>query len=79
MPNPLFDNLKGAGASQGQNQQMNMGDLMRNPNQVLNILASRNPQLYQFIKSGGNPEQMVRNICKQRGIDVDQFISQLFK
>ena len=26
---------------------------------------------------GLNPEQAVRNICKQRGINVDEFMSQL--
>lgn len=26
---------------------------------------------------GLNPEQAVRNICKERGIDVDAFMSQL--
>lgn len=26
---------------------------------------------------GLNPEQAVRNICKQRGIDVDEFMAQL--
>ena len=26
---------------------------------------------------GMNPEQAVRNICKQRGINVDEFMSQL--
>ena len=26
---------------------------------------------------GINPEQAVRSICKERGIDVDEFMSQL--
>ena len=44
--------------------------MMNNLNQVkgiMNMLSGK----------GMNPEQAVRNICKQRGINVDQFMSML--
>ena len=44
--------------------------MMNNLNQVkgiMNMLSGK----------GMNPEQAVRNICKQRGINVDEFMSQL--
>ena len=35
-------------------------------------------QLMEMLCGKGlNPEQVVRNICKQRGINVDEFMSQL--
>ena len=44
--------------------------MMNNLNQVKGIMRMLNGK-------GMNPEQAVRNICKQRGINVDEFISQL--
>ena len=44
--------------------------MMNNVNQVkgiMNMLSGK----------GLNPEQAVRSICKQRGINVDEFMSQL--
>ena len=44
--------------------------MMNNLNQVkgiMNMLSGK----------GMNPEQAVRSICKERGIDVDSFMSQL--
>lgn len=35
--------------------------------QVMNMLSS----------NGASPEQMVRRICRERGIDVDEFLSNL--
>lgn len=37
--------------------------------QVMNMLSS----------SGASPEQMVRRICRERGIDVNEFLSNLKK
>lgn len=45
-------------------QAMRGGPQMR---QVLNMLSS----------NGASPEQMVRRICRERGIDVDEFLSNL--
>nr|DAG56988.1 MAG TPA: Raf-like Ras-binding domain [Caudoviricetes sp.] len=44
--------------------------MMNNMNQVRGILG-------MFGKQGMNPEQAVRSICQQRGINVDEFMSQL--
>ena len=44
--------------------------MMKNMNQmkgIMNMLGGK----------GMNPEQAVRSICKERGIDVDEFMSQL--
>lgn len=44
--------------------------MMGNLNQVRGIIG-------MLSGKGMNPEQAVRNICKQRGINVDEFMSQL--
>ena len=43
---------------------------MGNMTQISGIIAMLNGK-------GMNPEQAVRSICRQRGIDVDEFMSQL--
>ena len=51
-----------------------------NPNFLLNQMAQQNPQLRQtinLIKSNGNYEQIFRDMCKQRGIDADEFVRQM--
>lgn len=44
--------------------------MMQNMNQVKGIMG-------MLSGKGMNPEQAVRNICQQRGINVDEFMSQL--
>lgn len=44
--------------------------MMNNLNQVKGIMG-------MLSGKGMNPEQAVRSICQQRGIDVDAFMSQL--
>nr|DAH45574.1 MAG TPA: hypothetical protein [Caudoviricetes sp.] len=44
--------------------------MMGNINQVRGIIGMLGGK-------GLNPEQAVRNICRQRGINVDEFMSQL--
>ena len=44
--------------------------IMKNMNQIRGIMGMLNGK-------GMNPEQAVRSICQQRGIDVDSFMSQL--
>lgn len=44
--------------------------MMGNMNQIRGIMGMLGGK-------GMNPEQAVRSICKQRGIDVDSFMSQL--
>ena len=44
--------------------------MMKNMNQMRGIMS-------MLSGKGMNPEQAVRSICKQRGINVDEFMSQL--
>lgn len=44
--------------------------MMKNMNQMRGIMG-------MLSGKGMNPEQAVRSICKERGIDVDAFMSQL--
>ena len=44
--------------------------MMKNMNQMRGIMSSLSGK-------GMNPEQAVRSICQQRGINVDEFMSQL--
>lgn len=44
--------------------------MMGNMNQIRGIMG-------MLSDKGMNPEQAVRSICQQRGIDVDAFMSQL--
>ena len=63
---------------QGQNQTSQISpqiisqakSIMKNMNQIRGIMGMLNGK-------GMNPEQAVRTICQQRGIDVDAFMSQL--
>ena len=63
---------------QGQNQTSQISpqiisqakSLMGNMNQMRGIMG-------MLSEKGMNPEQAVRSICQQRGIDVDSFMSQL--
>ena len=44
--------------------------MMKNMNQMRGIMG-------MLSGKGMNPEQAVRSICKERGIDVNEFMSQL--
>lgn len=63
---------------QGQNQTSQINpqiisqarSMMGNMNQIRGIIG-------MLSGKGMNPEQAVRSICKERGIDVDAFMSQL--
>ena len=44
--------------------------MMKNMNQIKGIMS-------MLSGKGMNPEQAVRSICKERGIDVNEFMSQL--
>ena len=63
---------------QGQNQTSQINpkvisqakSMMKNMNQMRGIMG-------MLSGKGMNPEQAVRSICKERGIDVDAFMSQL--
>ena len=63
---------------QGQNQTSQINpqvisqakSMMKNMNQMRGIMG-------MLSGKGMNPEQAVRSICKERGIDVNEFMSQL--
>ena len=63
---------------QGQNQTSQINpqvisqakSMMKNMNQMRGIMG-------MLSGKGMNPEQAVRSICKERDIDVDEFMSQL--
>ena len=52
----------------------------KNPMQVFNQLAMNNPQMQPIIQAlqmGQNPQQLFNNLCRQRGIDPQQFLNQI--
>lgn len=55
---------------------------MSNPKQYvigeLNKYASQNPMI-NAVMQNGNYETVVRNMCKQKGIDIDSLINMLYK
>lgn len=44
---------------------------------IMNNLGQVNGIVSMLSKKGLNPEQAVRSICKQRGIDVDEFMKSI--
>ena len=82
MANPFFNNFNsGNGINMGQVKQIyNMLRCSNNPNQLLDQLVSRNPQMAQavnLIKNNGNYEQIFRSMCQEKGINADEFIKQM--
>ena len=85
MPNPLLNSLM----QQNSVPNSNMGQLRqvyqminssKNPRAVIQQLAQTNPQLQpmlQIMNSGGNYEQIFRNMAQQRGINPDEFVKQI--
>lgn len=83
--NPLlnnpFSNLNNNNVPQVNPQIKQLMGMMQgqNPMQMLMNMAKQNPQLksvVDMLNNGANPEQLVRSICQQRGIDVNQLLSQ---
>lgn len=63
MPNPLNNN------------QMSF-----NPMVMLQNMAMNNPQarqILQLLQNGQNPQQLFYQLCKERGIDPQQFLNNL--
>lgn len=51
-----------------------------NPDFIMNQMVQQHPQLAQtinLIKANGNYEQIFRDMCRQRGINADDFIRQI--
>ena len=44
---------------------------------IMNNLGQVNGIISMLSQKGLNPEQAVRSICKQRGIDVDEFMKSI--
>ena len=51
----------------------------QNPQAVLNMLAQKNPQVGQVMKmiGGRNPQEVFYSMCKERGVNPDDILSQL--
>lgn len=50
---------------------------MFNPYKMLMEMAKSNPQMQPIIEQlqkGANPETLFRDLCKQKGINPDEFI-----
>lgn len=82
MANPFFNNFNGGnGINMGQVKQIyNMLRCSNNPNQLLDQLVSKNPQMAQavnLIKNNDNYEQVFRSMCQEKGINADEFIKQM--
>ena len=60
-------------------QVMSMINGAGNPMQALTAMAGQNPVIGQVMQMCRmqSPEQVFRNLCQQRGIDADAFVSQL--
>lgn len=60
---------------------MNMFNMSQNPQQAIQQLAMQNPQINQIMEmaksTGGNLEQLFKNMCQQQGIDPNTIINQL--
>ena len=55
--------------------------IMNNIRQIKNMMGMNNPMLNQVLQicNGQNPEQVFRNMCKQRGVDPDAILNELRK
>lgn len=64
---------------QGQNQtsQQINPQIINQAKAMMNNVGQIQQLLGMLGGKGLNPEQAVRNICKQKGINVDEFMSQL--
>lgn len=52
----------------------------KNPMQVFNMLAQNNPAMkpiLNMLNNGGNPQQIFMNMCKERGINANEFLKQI--
>lgn len=51
-----------------------------NPMQMLNQMASQNPNMkpiIDLIRSGRNPQDIFKDMCNQRGLNPDEFIKSI--
>jgi hypothetical protein len=52
-------------------------DVISQAKSMMNNLGQMNGLMSMLSGKGMNPEQAVRSICKERGIDVDEFMNSL--
>lgn len=52
-------------------------DVIAQAKSMMNNLGQMNGIMSMLSGKGMNPEQAVRSICKERGIDVDEFMNSL--
>ena len=52
-------------------------DVIAQAKSMMNNLGQMNGLMSMLSGKGMNPEQAVRSICKERGIDVDEFMNSL--
>ena len=88
MANPFFSgNINPAPAQNINNANINMFRNVyqamknsNNPYQTFLNLAQNNPQMQPIVnalKNGANPQQVFNEMCKQRGINPDEFIKNI--
>lgn len=61
----------------GQNQSMINPQIINQAKSMMNNMSQVKGIMGMLSGKGMNAEQAVRSICQQRGIDVDEFMSQL--
>lgn len=85
MMNPLqlISSIFSGGNKLGFSQMIQLANMMKSgqidPNQFVKMFEN-NPTMQQaqkMLNSGGDPKQIVRNVAKQQGIDIDE-ICKLF-
>ena len=84
MPNPFFDGNKFSNYPSNNKindirQAYKIFANSKNPIEVFNNMAQKNPQLQPIVsmlKNGNNPQQVFVDLCQQRGIDPNEFIKQ---
>lgn len=74
MPNPLLQN--------NPNDLRNLYKAMQNgnPMQMFQQIAMKNPNMQpilNMLNNGANPQQLFYQMCKQRGINPDEFIKNI--
>lgn len=74
MPNPLLQN--------NSNDLRNLYKAMQNgnPMQMFQQIAMKNPNMQpilNMLNNGANPQQLFYQMCKQKGINPDEFIKNI--
>lgn len=78
MGNNSMPNFNVQGIAQIKNM-MNMLNGVNNPQQVLNMVAQKNPQMKQVMDmcNGKNPQEVFYALCKEKGVNPDDILNQL--